>query len=111
MLERARHGGFIQHRPPKALNEYTLNPAKIRNQVRNEIAFRIISNLGIASERSHPWISEAGDCPTDAAYLDARKTRAVEHCLLDPDHTIEAKSLFGIDEKKAVGAMTLICLK
>jgi len=86
------------------------------------------NKLGIASEDTWPFRFETtgllneydkeitytvgtNDRPPNAAYDEARGFHAVEYCRLDPDHTTEAEQLLRLEEKAAVGVITLARLK
>lgn len=88
-------------------------------------AMKAINLLGVASEDSDPWVFEGvvvgddddrkvigrNDRPADAAYMDAKRTHAVEYCRLDPDHSEVTEEMFNMEQKEAVGILTLTRLK
>ena len=49
--------------------------------------------------------------PPEDAYVAAKAAKAVEYCRLDPDHPEEVEEELSLEEKKAVGIVTLIQLK
>jgi len=85
------------------------------SQIRS--AMKGISKFGVAAERIWPFVAQRStiigvdDRPTDAAYVDAKNTYAVEYFRLDPDNNDNVINVLTSDEKQAVGRVTLARLK
>ena len=87
----------------------------------NRDAFKGLNIYGVCAEKTWPFIiKKDGDgervervntTPPQDAYKEAIASHAVEYCRLDPDHSEEVETQLRMEEKIAVGIVTLMQLK
>ena len=98
--------GGVQ-RPPKVIDDGSYN----------RDAFKGLNLYGVCAEGKWPFkivnghVKNINKSPPDDAYKEAKGAHVVEYCRLDPDHPDEMEEQMNLEEKKAVGIVTLMQLK
>lgn len=92
----------------------------------NRSAFKGLNIYGVCAEEKWPFkftltrhengkmyedVNHVNDCPPVDAYETAKASHAIEYCRLDPDHTETVENQLNMEERKAVGTVTLMQLK
>ena len=94
-------------------------PAVTDDGCQNRNSFKSLNVYGVCPEDSWRFkvipdsgqVERVNNLPPVDAYTAAKGSHAVEYCRLDPDHPAEVERDLSLEEKKAVGIVTLMQLK